>query len=199
MQISFFEHWTRSGCDYYSGVEFYIKYGQNNSLKQVFQFGPCSYTTAKLKSELKKLDYIKITLGKASKPKIVREKLPTDLQIEFDKLGMLIKEISFKNAQLELLPSNSVRAKYCSEIIKAALKRREIFNRIDYYMEHGVDLVKIDPKKKSSLLDNNKIEDLKNQLARLRSNRSKLSKNPTRVSDYNNICNQIVEIEKQLK
>lgn len=201
MEISFYEHWTKSGSDYITGVEFYCRYGQNETLKKVFAFGKTPYTSSKLKKELENIQHIKIKLSKYAKPTIVREKLPTELKAEYDKLKALIQEISYKNAQLELLPSNGARLSTAKEILTAAAKRREIFNRLDYFNIHGVDLKKVNPKKVKPINEltpeEQKVENLK-RLYRLRSSRSKLSKNPKRVLDYNNICQQIIELEKSL-
>lgn len=201
MEISFYNHWLDSGQKYAEGVEFYIKHGSNNTLKRLFASGENSFTKDKLDEELYKLNHIPYVVKKPYnrvKPKINREKLPPYLQTEYDKLTDLIGIMSYKHAQLEIVRYEEERFMLAADILAAATQRRAIFTRIDHFLETGEDLKAIavvkPPAKEKELL----VLQLRDELLRLRSQRSKLKKNLKRIEDYNKVLTRIAEIERRI-
>lgn len=203
MEISFFNKWVAGGCNYDAGVAFYAIHGKNNTYKKLFALGANNFTTKELYEELSKL--IKITVKDGAvkvRPKmsIDRDTLPPYLQIEYDKLGQLIGEISFHHSQLTNVMTEKERFKVAELIYNKGKERRSIFNRIDYYAETGKDLMKLhEIKKEVSPESDLKVLQLKEERRRLCVQRSKLKNKVHRDKDYNEVVNRMNDIDKELK
>lgn len=52
MAIALIEDWFNTGCDFQIGVDIYLKYGSNKTLKNLFQKSENSFTRKKLREEL---------------------------------------------------------------------------------------------------------------------------------------------------
>jgi hypothetical protein len=201
MEISYYQKWKEQGFDYDDGVAFYNQYGQNNTLKKLFAAAKTPFTVEKLKAEIKNLDFIKVKIS-TTKPKIKRELLPVQLQKEFDKLHGLIQEISYHHARLDAMPNDNARFESSKVIVSAVNKRRAIYKRIDHWLLHGKDLVRHEDAKPQKIISEDKElqrYQLKAELIRLRTQRSKLKTNDKRIEDYNTICKRIDEINTILK
>lgn len=200
MEISFYKQWIAKGQPYAEGVEFYALHCQNNTLKRLFATGASKYNKQKLSEEIQKVQYIAQipSTGNRPKPKIDRNKLPSNLQTEYDKLSDLIKLMSYKHAQLEVVKTDIERHSLAKEILSAADERRIIFNRIDHYLATGKDLVQalaIKPQPEQKQL---RELQLRSELNKLRVQRSKLKANNKRIADYNTVIARITEIETEL-
>ncbi|OFY87852.1 MAG: hypothetical protein A3F72_02985 [Bacteroidetes bacterium RIFCSPLOWO2_12_FULL_35_15] len=199
MEISFYTKWVASGREYKQGVDFYLKYGSNNTLKALFQSGANIYTKEKLDSELRA---ISVLVPERKISKYNRDDFPLQLQTEFDKLGELIRKIGYLHAQLAIVRTNSDRFKIAKDVLKLVEQRRNIFNRLDEFKTTGKDLLPIEIKKEIPEYNTENVAlkalQLKDEARRLRVQRSKLKSNKKRVADYNYTVTRIAEIDMEL-
>lgn len=217
MEISFYDKWVEDGRKYSDALAIYAEHGTNATLKELFAKGDTSYTRTKIAFEIKALGNIpavKITEEIRAdfksyvepKKRIDHRNFPDSLKSEYFQLGPLIARMRFLNARLDIVQDNSIRLDYALEILNNAEKRREIFNKIDHYLEHG----QLMPNLQSPVTEEKEIitaEDesgelqklkLKAKLNLLRSQKSKLSKQPHRQEKLNEVIGQMEEIKKQL-
>lgn len=198
---SFYKHWCDNGSDYVTGVEFYSRHGSSDTLKHLFASGENSFTKRKLSDELEKLQHIATqpATNNRTKAKLLRDKLPPHLQTEYDRLGELIRKMSYLHPQLSVVKSKIDRANISAEILSYAEARRVIFNRLDHFAETGQDLLQVNEKASESEKKEASPLEQKEELLRLKVQRSKLKKKPNRVNDYNIVVTRIAELEKELK
>lgn len=189
------------------GVELYKQAGASAFILQILKTED-DYAHDKLRSELQKhfdrLNSVetkpkKHPAGNLIRQQINPESLPTHLRAEYNKLGNIIRNISFLHAKLEEKNSNGERYKLAAQIIELVTERRIIYSRCDYYVANGRDLPQFENNKTEVDLQKlTKFEAL-HKIQLLRVQRTKLKKLPARVNDYNKVCSQIKVLEKLVK
>lgn len=188
------------------GVELYKQAGASPFILQLLKTED-DYAESKLRAELQKhfdrLNNVQLPVSKKSENKkhkpINPDALPTHLRAEYNKLGNIIRKISFNHAKLEERNSTEERYKLAVEIINLVTERRTIYARCDYYILNGRDLPQFEnAKTEVDLMKLPKYEAL-HKLQLLRVQRTKLKKLPARVNDYNKVCADIKTLEKSIK
>ena len=136
MEISYCHTWLNGQRDYKSGLEFYLKFGNNDALKRLLSIGATKFNVAKLTTEIESIARLnpELILPGLSKKKINREILPDNLKIEFDKLKGLIQTISHHHSRLDLIQNDADRYNCAGTILNAVEERRMIFKRIDNFL-----------------------------------------------------------------
>jgi len=216
MEISFYENWIKNGSNYSDACSFYNEHGTNNTLKALFNKAETPYTRTKLAFEIKAIGNIPVPvtvdqsipsdfkLYRQSKKRVDPDKLPDSLKAEWFKLGPLWGETRFLHSRLDTLQTDAGRLEYALKIIELGEQRREIFNKIDFFIENGKELTTLQEKIKEVVepIPNEsaeiKIYKLKEERARLRVQRSKMKKQPHRQLDLNKVNDRLTEIEKEL-
>jgi hypothetical protein len=197
------EAYINGQLSYQEAVDIYNQIGKNSALKTIFSTGEDSYSRKKLKAEFKAiLDAQKPTFEIHSQPKkkasIDVSKLPSHLKKEYYKLAPIIREIAATNPTLIYLPDDKARFESAKRIIELVDARREIYARLDYFVEHGVDHPLYANTHEVENTDENQLSYYQAQyeLKLARSQRSKLKGNKKRLGDYDAICKRITELEK---
>lgn len=143
------------------------------------------------------------------------EKLPPHLKSEYYKLAPIIREIAATNPTLIHLKSDEARYASAQRIIELAEQRQAIFDRIDYFLEHGtehpfyaekenpvIDNENLIPTKKTQAyepIEANSFYEAQYKLKLARSMRSKLKNKPNRHADYKKVCEEIIQLELTIK
>lgn len=217
MEISFYDTWVNDGRKYSDAIAIYSEHGTNATLKELFAKGETSYTRAKIAFEIKALGNIPERSpgeveGSAFKTYVEPNKrvdsrnFPDSLKSEYIKLGPLIARMRFLHSRLDIIQNDDDRCTAALEIVSCSEKRREIFNKIDYFQEHG----KIMPVAQNTITEEKEIlasEDesgelkklrLERELTLLRSRKSKLVKQPHNQSKLNGVITRMAEIKKDI-
>lgn len=212
---------------YKQAVDFYGMHGSNSALKTVFSLGEDAYSVKKLKEEFTKMLPQKLEISKTEsfvshsepkkKGKINVEALPSHLKTEFYKLAPIIREIAATNPTLIHLKSNEARYESACRILELVEKRRAIFERLDYFQEHGLEhpfylekeisvidnenykIVNKSIEAKAHKTGDNVFYEAQYKLKLARSMRSKLKNKPNRHTDYKKVCEEITALELLIK
>ncbi|MCK6649178.1 MAG: hypothetical protein L6Q66_05955 [Bacteroidia bacterium] len=208
-----YDNWLSRGCNYDEGVKLYFHYGSSKTLKDIFAKGDTYFNRKKLKSALLELvsapaETIAPTqdfkVHREPKKKVSADNLPDSLKSEYYQLGPIWSKIRFLHSRLDLISKESERNDYAQEIVELSAQRRSIFNKIDAYNAdpvkwHKQNDVKIDIKEAICILPPVNYWQLKEELLRLRVQRSKLKKKPHRAEDYAAVLKRITEIEEGMR
>lgn len=212
MEISDILYWINNRGSFAEGVEIYKKFGGSSILLNIFQTEN-SFTQSKLREEVVAIyrriesgeivldkpnenkEDLPFTIYKPAQKRVDRDKLTPALKVAYARLGPLISEMSYLHNRIDLLPSDEARFLAAERIVQLSVERRKIFIRIDHFMDTGVDpeLPAENPVLKK------KPETLRQELLRLRVNRSKWKKKAHRYKDYLKADKRIKEIEEELK
>ncbi|MEI2274724.1 hypothetical protein OHD16_21435 [Sphingobacterium sp. ML3W] len=129
--------------DYWQGVELFNTLSNNQFLKDLFQ-SKSEYTVKKLEDELRKLSSdqpdpdpaseIKPSVNQIEQKKFdnsyILKKLKYDLQ-------QVYRQIDSNRFALARCKSDKTRLEYAIQILKLVDRKRMIFEKIDYFDEHG--------------------------------------------------------------
>ncbi len=217
MEISFYDQWVKNGRDYSEAVAFYNQHGSNETLKRLFASGNTIYTRTKIAFELKAIGNVSAVQENVQVPlgfktyiepgkRIDPSTFPESLKSEFYKLGPLIGRIRFLHSRLDILQTDNERRVHALEILDSTDQRREIFNKIDYFIKHGKEIQMLQnsqPKAEVAIQETDQSSELKlfkldEELRRLRVQRSKLKNQPNRQEKLNEVCARIEEIGKEI-
>lgn len=184
---------------------FFTLWPEKKSLKSFFAKEDL-YSRRKLKKELgAKYDelyqiqeqnkFVDFAISKHRNNKIDVAKLPSDLRVEHAKLSPIIREISSLHARLYNCADDAQRYTLAYRICGLVRQRREIFNKIDEFTATGkvtkpLELPTI--RVKPGIEKDYKVE---YELKLLRSQRTKLAKNPRRLPELNEVIKKINELE----
>ncbi len=196
------EEYLKGNLTYKQGVELYKQYGTNKTLKTLFAGEKDDYTVSKLKKELqsilenrkqiKEVSDFKVFSPSKKRATINVEALPPHLKTEYYKLSPIIREIAATNPTLIHLKNDEARYVSAARILELVEKRKAIFQRLEYFQEHGKDhpfyepiTAEIKPAGNVSLFEAHY------RLKLLLTQRSKLKKKENRVNDYMKVCDEI--------
>lgn len=158
--------WIERGTNYQEGVSLYEQYGKDSYLKLIFKRNDGAYNRSKLLEELGELrdkepedkpvhkpDPVQVIV---SQPQIVETKLPSE---EIPALLKLKKDISNTWAQirglhpyLSIYPEGDQLYQVQLEIVKLARKNTALYEKLDYYHDHGMLPVIDQPVQKPPLM-----------------------------------------------
>ncbi len=141
-----------------------------------------------------------------SKKRIDPSSFPDSLKKDYYDLGPLIGRIRFLHSRLDIIQNESIRGNHALEILESVERRREIFNKIDYFNEHGKEMPKLQTpvaeEKQIATAEQEsgelKLLRLGKELNLLRSQRSKLVKQPHRQAKLNDVIARVNEIKKEM-
>lgn len=203
------EKYLAGDMPYSEAILLYDQIGNNGALKKLFATGEDDYSVSKLHSEFKNIlaglqsnssqNSFKTFATPKNNGTLQVELFPEKLRIEYAKLRPIIAELSNLNAKLELYPTNEERFEAAAKIYILAKKRRAIWDRVDYFKEHGADHPMyqdeiteeyIPEKQKVTLFE------AKYKLGLLRSQRTKLTGKQHRYNDLVAIHAEIEELEE---
>lgn len=129
------------------------------------------------------------------KAKINLELLPADLRNEYLKQNARIREISSLHARLYNCSTNSHRLELSKRIISLVSERQSVFDRVDAFMASGNDIKPEEFKNQRAIPGIEKNYEVEYKLKLLRTRRTKLAKNPARITELNQVIKQIKELE----
>lgn len=193
---------------YNEAVLLYNRIGTNSALKKLLEIGEDDYSRDKLKAELERISFniqsdkeennFKSFTKSKNEGGIQVELLPTKLREEYHKLRPIIGEIRNIHAKLPMYSTKEERYDAANRIIELVAKRRIIWDRIDYFKEHGSDhpIYQAPVMIEAPEVVATKITQLeaKHKLNLLRSQRTKLRDKIHRFEDYTRVCNEIDEL-----
>ncbi len=196
------EEYLKGNLTYKQGVELYKQYGTNNTLKALFAGEKDDYAVSKLKKELqsildnrkqiKEVSDFKTFSPSKKRASINVEALPPHLKTEYYKLSPIIREIAATNPTLIHLKNDEARYVSAKRILELVEKRKAIFQRLEYFQEHGTDHPFYDPPKTEiKPAGNVSLFEAHYRLKLLLTQRSKLKKKENRVNDYMKVCDEI--------
>lgn len=196
------EEYLKGNLTYKQGVDLYKQYGTNKTLKTLFAEEKDDYTVSKLKKELQSIlenrKHIKeVSDFKSFSPSKKRatinvEALPPHLKTEYYKLSPIIREIAATNPTLIHLKNDEARYVSAARILELVEKRKAIFQRLEYFQEHGKDHPFYEPPKTEiKPAGNVSLFEAHYRLKLLLTQRSKLKKKENRVNDYMKVCDEI--------
>lgn len=139
--------------DYWQGVEIFNTLSTNQFLKDLFQ-SKSEYTVKKLEDELRKFSSdhpepepeaeIKPSVNQIEQKKFdnsyILKKLKYDLQ-------QVYRQIDSNRFALARCKSDKTRLEYALQILKLVDRKRILFDKMDYFEEHG-ELPEVAPKQK---------------------------------------------------
>ena len=187
------EEYLKGNLSYKEGVELYKQYGTNKTLKALFAGEKDDYTVSKLKKELqlildnrkeiKEVSDFKVFSPSKKRATINVEALPPHLKTEYYKLSPIIREIAATNPTL---------IHSANRILELVEKRKAIFQRLEYFQEHGKDHPFYEPPRTEiKPAGNVSLFEAHYRLKLLLTQRSKLKKKENRVDDYMKVCSEI--------
>lgn len=196
------EEYLKGNLSYKEGVELYKQYGTNNTLKTLFAGEKDDYTVSKLKKELqsilenrkqiKEVSNFKVFSPSKKRATINVEALPPHLKTEYYKLSPIIREIAATNPTLIHLKNDEARYDSANRILELVEKRKAIFQRLEYFQEHGKDHPFYEPPRTEiKPAGNVSLFEAHYRLKLLLTQRSKLKKKENRVDDYMKVCSEI--------
>lgn len=192
---------------YTEGVDLYKRIGKPSSFYIKLFETEDDFSHNKLRNELQKVlntlenKQVHSEQKSSIKPgnkKINPDVLPHHLRLEYEKLGNIIRQISFNHAKLEER-NKPERYKLAEEIIKLTEQRRVIYSRCDYFMENGRDLPQFENNVEEKTIEEIPLFEALHKLQLLRVQRTKLKKLPARVEDYKLVLTKIESLEKHIK
>lgn len=146
--------WLSSDRDYAAGVLLFEKHGNNSVLLKMMKARESIYTSEKLLEELLKISKEKppVRLDYKSHPqkKVVERPpaiavLPEALQKKVKIKNMLYAEVNNLRPKLLLVSNKATRYKIARQILDAQQRIKDIWYEIDYYNEHGVEMMTNQP------------------------------------------------------
>lgn len=196
------EEYLKGNLSYKEGVELYKQYGTNKTLKALFAGEKDDYTVSKLKKELQSIldnrkEIKEVSDFKSFSPSKKRatinvEALPPHIKTEYYKLSPIIREIAATNPTLIHLKNDEARYVSANRILELVEKRKAIFQRLEYFQEHGKDHPFYEPlRTEIKPAGNVSLFEAHYRLKLLLSQRSKLKKKENRVDDYMKVCSEI--------
>ena len=196
------EEYLKGNLSYKEGVELYKQYGTNKTLKALFAGEKDDYTVSKLKKELqlildnrkeiKEVSDFKVFSPSKKRATINVEALPPHLKTEYYKLSPIIREIAATNPTLIHLKNDEARYVSANRILELVEKRKAIFQRLEYFQEHGKDHPFYEPPRTEiKPAGNVSLFEAHYRLKLLLTQRSKLKKKENRVDDYMKVCSEI--------
>lgn len=193
---------------YKEAVLLYNRIGMSSALKKLLETGEDDYSRDKLKSEFEKIasglqsnkeenNFKSFTKSK-NEGSFKVELLPANLREEYHKLRPIIGEIRNLHAKLPMYSTKEERFNTASRIIELVHKRRIIWDRIDYFKEHGADhpiyQVPVVVEAPEVVATKITLLEAKHKLRLLRSQRTKLRDKIHRFEDYTRVCKEIDEL-----
>jgi len=165
------------------------------------------YSRRKLKKELgakfdelqaiqQQNNFVDFSISKNRNNPIDLSKLPTALRKEHARLGPIIREIASLHARLYNCSTDSQRYEYAWHIVELVAERRAIFTKIDEFNATGRVTEQLQHQNIRAVPNIEKDYKVEYELKLLRSQRTKLKKNPRRVHELNEVIKKIFELEK---
>lgn len=202
------KEYLKGELSYDEAVSLYNSIGTNNTLKKLFLSGEDDYSREKMTSEFEKiLSAHSITAEKSAfksytqsknADKLQVELLPEALRIKYHELRPIINEMRNLHAKLPMFPTKYERHEAAERIVQLTKARRIIWDRIDYFKDHGTDHPMFQEQIDVPVPPENKGMDVfeaKHKLVLLRSRRSKLKNRTDRLKDYREILAEIELLE----
>ncbi len=198
---------------YSDAVKLYEKVGTNSALKRLFAEGEDDYSIKKLRKEFETIliglqgnssqnAFKTYATPKNSTEYLQIDQFPEALRIEYAKVRDLISELRHEHPKLKLYATKQERFEACARMYRVIKERRKIWDRVDYFKEHGVEhpmyqvhenVVAEAEKQKVTLYE------AKYKLNLLRSQRTKLKDKPNRYDDLMQVKKEIAELEDLIR
>lgn len=202
------QEYLNGNMPYNEAVLLYNRIGTSSAIKKLLESGEDDYSRDKLKAEFQKIvsnlqankeenNFKSFTKSK-NEGAVQVELLPANLREEYHKLRPIIGEIRNLHAKLPMYSTKEERFDTAKRIVELVAKRRIIWDRIDYFKEHGVDhpiyqapVIVEAPAETATKIT---LFEAKHKLNLLRSQRTKLKNKIHRFEDYTRVCKEIDEL-----
>lgn len=204
------QQYLDGNLSYTDAVKLYNEIGTNSALKKVFATGEDDYSVNKLTSEFKALisklkpekstSFQSFTVPKNNNAQLPIDKFSPELRTAYHRLSPIIREMAMLHAKLPEFQTDAERFECASKIYKLSRERRTIWDRVDYFKEHGVDhpMFKTVEKTPEQVIEID-LSKAKKNLNLLRTQRTKLRGKTHRLADFERVCTEISLLEIYIK